>query len=95
MGFAAELVPRWVTQGGTGAVVTWPKGISKRTVSTRTEITHKHASVQAPGCGECQGLSLVIVRLQELHLCSVTRFTTLSVVDELKEEIERLWTVRS
>lgn len=36
------------------------KGISKRTVSTQTEVRHKHAGAQTSGYGKCWSLSLQI-----------------------------------
>ncbi|PKU47774.1 death-associated protein 1 [Limosa lapponica baueri] len=76
-------------------VRTRSKDIVKKAVGAHTEAPRKHVGVQASGCRECQGLALAMegsgdnacVRCEQVN-------DLLSLVVELKEEVERLRTIR-
>jgi len=72
-------------------VSTRGKAVARSSVGTQTEVPHKHAAVQVSGCRECLSLALVpedssdncCVRCEQVN-------DLLSLVAELKEEVERL-----
>ncbi|XP_074667595.1 uncharacterized protein LOC141917867 [Strix aluco] len=76
-------------------VSTRVKTTTRKNMSTQTELPCKHAAVQVPGCRECLSLSVLsegtsdntCVRCDQLD-------DLLSLVVELKEEVERLRSIR-
>jgi len=67
------------------------EAVARRSVETQTEAIHKDTAVQVSGCRECLSLALVpegsrdngCVRCDQIN-------DLLSLVAELKEEVERL-----
>jgi len=76
-------------------VSTCPKAITRGKVATQTELPHKHTAVQVPGYRECLSLSLVPEgsRHNSYFWCDQVN-DLLSLVAELKEEVERLRSIR-
>jgi len=76
-------------------VVTRGKAVDRRSVGTQTEAPRKNLGVQVSGCRECLSLALVpedsrdncCVRCEQVN-------DLLSLVAELKEEVERLRSIR-
>lgn len=75
-----------VTQAGTATVAAWTKAGGRRSVVTQTVAPREQVGVQAPGCRECQSLSLAKVTC----VCCKQVNDVLSLVAEVKEEVERL-----
>jgi len=76
-------------------VSTCRKAVTRRSVGTQTEVPHKHTAVQVSGCREC--LSLALVPEDNRDNCCVQCDQVndlLSLVAELKEEVERLRSIR-
>ncbi|PKU42578.1 death-associated protein 1 [Limosa lapponica baueri] len=76
-------------------VSTWRKvmrsTLNRMDVGTQTEVTQKYAAVQVTGCRECQ--DLLLVADDSCETCCIRCeqiYDLLSVVAELKEEVERL-----
>jgi len=66
------------------------KAVAGRSVATQTAVPHKHTAVQVSGCREC--LSLALVPQGSRDNCCVRCHQVndlLSLVAELKEEVER------
>jgi len=71
------------------------KTVTRRSVGTQTEVPRKHTAVQVSGCRRCLSLVLVpegsrdngCVRCEQVN-------DLLSLVAELKEEVERLRSIR-
>jgi len=77
-------------------VSTRGKAVARRSMGTKMEIPHKHTGVQVSGCREC--LSLVLVPEDNRDNSCVRRDQVndlLSLVAELKEEVERLRSIRA
>jgi len=76
-------------------VTTCGKAVARRSVGTQTEAPRKDTSVQVSGCRECLSLALVpedsrdnsCVRCEQVN-------ELLSLVAELKEEVERLRSIQ-
>ena len=77
------------------AVATRSKAAVKKPVGTQTGAPHKHMGLQASGCKECRSLALAMegsgdntyVRCEQVN-------DLLILVAELKEEVERLRSIR-
>ncbi|GAB0208322.1 hypothetical protein GRJ2_003297900 [Grus japonensis] len=64
-------------------------------VATQTELTQKHAATQLSGCRECQSLSLGMDGSSENSCVRCDQVDDLlSLVAELREEVERLRSIR-
>jgi len=71
------------------------KAITRPNVATQTELLHKQAAVQVSGCRECLSLALVLEgSRQKACVCCDQVDDLLSLVAELKEEVERLRSIR-
>lgn len=76
-------------------VATWTKAVVRKTVGIQTGAPHKHMGIQATGCRECQSLVLAMegsgdnscVRFKQVN-------DLLSLVIKLKDEVERLRSIR-
>ena len=69
-------------------VSTWVKTTTRRNVATQTELPHKHATVQVPGCRECLSLSTLLEGSSDnTCVCCNQLGDLLSLVVELKEEL--------
>jgi len=76
-------------------VSTQLKAITRQNVATQTELSYKQAAVQVSGCKECVSLSLASEDSGQnacVHCDQVDDL--LSLVAELKEEAERLRSIR-
>jgi len=76
-------------------VTTRGKAVARRSVGTQTEAPRKDRAVQVSGCREC--LSLALVPADSRDDCCVRCEQVndlLSLVAELKEEVERLRSIR-
>ena len=76
-------------------VSTPAKAITRRSVVTQTEGPHKHTAVQVSGCMQCLSLALVPEDSRDNGCvwCNQVK-DLLSLVAELKEEVERLRSIR-
>jgi len=76
-------------------VTTRGKALARRSVGTQTEAPRKNAGVQVSGCRECLSLALVLEDSRD-NCCVWCEQVNdlLSVVAELKEEVERLSSIR-
>ena len=64
-------------------------------MGTQTEVPHKHTAVQASGCRECLSLALLLEDSRDNSCVQCDKVNDLlSLVAELKEEVERLRNIR-
>jgi len=76
-------------------VSTHGKAVARRSVGTQTEVLHKHTAVQVCGCRECLSLALVPEGSRDSSCVQCDQVNgLLSLVAELKEEVERLRNIR-
>jgi len=76
-------------------VSTCAKAITRRSVATQTEVAHKHTGVQVSGCRECLSLALIPADSRDNFCVRCDQMNDLlSLVAELKEEVERLRSIR-
>ena len=76
-------------------VSTRGKAVARRSVGTQTEVPHKHTGVQVSGCKECLSLALVPEDSRDSSRVGCEQVNDLlSVVAELKDEVERLRNIR-
>jgi len=75
-------------------VSTCGKAIARRSVGTQIEVPQKHTAVQVSGCRECLSLALVPEDSRDNSCVRCDQVVDLSLVAELKEEVERLRNVR-
>ncbi|KAK4808483.1 hypothetical protein QYF61_005800, partial [Mycteria americana] len=76
-------------------VSTCLKTITRRNVATQTELPCKHTAIQVSGCGECLSLSLTPEGSRDNNCFQCNQVDDLlSLVAELKEEVERLRSIR-
>ncbi|KAM9663018.1 uncharacterized protein ACIBXB_016421 [Morphnus guianensis] len=76
-------------------VATRVKAIVRKNVAMQTEVPCKHAAVQVSGCRECLSLSLVLEGSGDTSCVRCDQVDDLlSLVAELKEEVERLRSIR-
>jgi len=76
-------------------VSTWLKAVTRQNVVTQTELPHKQAPVQVSGCRECLSLSLVLKSRRQNTCVRCDHVDNLiSLVAELKEQLERLRNIR-
>ena len=76
-------------------VSTRPKAVARRNVATQTELTRKHTAVQVSGCRECLSLSAVPEGGRDTTCVRCDQVDDLlGLVAELKEEVERLRSIR-
>jgi len=69
--------------------------LTRMDVATQTELPRKHAAIQVSGCRECQSLSLVTdVSGENSGVRCDWVDDLLSLVAELREEVERLRSIR-
>ena len=69
--------------------------LARMDVATQTELPRKHAAVQVSGCRGCQCLSLATGGSSENSCVRCDRVDDLlSMVAELREEVERLRSIR-
>jgi len=72
-------------------VSTWQRAVAKGNVETQTESICAHAAVQVSGGGECLALSLLQEGSRDTTSVRCEQMDELlSMVVELKEEVERL-----
>lgn len=72
-------------------ITTWWRAPAKRNMETQTESMNVHATVQVSGCRECLALSLLQECSQDTtYMWCEQVDDLLSLVVEIKEEIERL-----
>lgn len=72
-----------------------PKAIACRSTPTQTELPQKHAAVQACGCRECLSLALAPESRRDYICVKWDQVDDLlSLVAELKEEVEKLKSIR-
>jgi len=70
-------------------IASWQRAAAEGDVETHTESVEVHASVQVSGCGDCLSLLWKGSRYTTCAWCQQVD-DLLSLVMELKEEIERL-----
>jgi len=71
------------------------KAVARRIVGTHTEVPHKHSAVQVSGCRECLSLVLGLEHSRDNSCVRCHQVNDLlSLVAELKEEVERLRNIR-
>ena len=71
------------------------KSTTSKNVATQTEQPRKHAAVQVPGCRECLSLSVLLEGRSDSACVRCDQLDDLlSLVAELKEEVERLRSIR-
>ena len=76
-------------------VSTWVKTTTRKNVVTQMELPRKHAAVQVPGCKECLSLSVLLEGSSDSTCVRCNQLDDLlSLVVELKEEVERLRSIR-
>jgi len=76
-------------------VSTCRKTVARRSMGTQTEVLHKHTAVQVSGCRECLSLALVPEDSRDNGCVECDQVNDLlSLVVELKEEVERLRSIR-
>ena len=69
--------------------------LTRMDVSTQTELPRKHAAIQVSGCRACQSLSLVMDSSSKNSCVRCDQVDDLlSLVAELREEVERLRLIR-
>ena len=69
----------------------WVKTTTRKNVETQMELPHKHAAVQVPGYRECLSLSVLPEGSSDsTRVCCDQLGDLLSLVAELREEVERL-----
>jgi len=73
----------------------WLKAVTRQNVVTHSELPHKQAAVQFSGYKECLSLSLVLEGSRQYVCVRCDRVDDLlTLVAELKEEGERLRSIR-
>ena len=89
-----EIYKKWDIQEMTdilAMVTTCDKALAKKSVGTQTEAPCKNAGVQVSGCRECLSLALVPADSRDNGCIRCEQVSDLlSLVAELKEEVERL-----
>jgi len=76
-------------------VTTRAKALARRSVRTQTKAPHKNAGVQVSGCRECLSLVLVPADSRDNGCLRCEQVNdVLSLLAELKEEVERLRSIR-
>ena len=76
-------------------VSTCGKAVTRRSVGTQTEVPHEHTAVQVSGCRECLSLALVPENSRDNSCVRCDQVNDLlSLVAELKEEVEWLRSIR-
>jgi len=76
-------------------VTTRGKAVARRSVETQTEAPRKDAGVQVSGCRECLSLALVLEDSRDNGCVRCKQVNDLlSLVAELKEEVQRLRSIR-
>ena len=76
-------------------VSTQVRTTTRKNVTTQTGLPHKHAAVWVPGCRECLSLSILSEGSSDnTCVCCDQLDDMLSLVAELKEEVERLRSIR-
>jgi len=76
-------------------VSTCAKAVARRSVGTQTEAPRKNTGVQVSGCRECLSLAIVPEDSRDSGCVQCERVNDLlSLVAELKEEVERLRSIR-
>jgi len=76
-------------------VTTRGKALARRGVGIQTEAPRKNAGVQVSGCRECLSLALVPVNSRDNCCVRCEQVNDLlSLLAELKEEVERLRSIR-
>jgi len=76
-------------------VSTRGKAVARRNVGTWMEVPHKHMAVQVSGCRECLSLALIPEDSRDNSCVRSDQVNDLlSLVAELKEEVERLSSIR-
>jgi len=76
-------------------VSTRGKAVAQRSVGTQTEAPCKNTGVQVSGCRECLSLALVLADSRDNSCVRCEQVNDLlSLVAELKEEVERLRSIQ-
>ena len=76
-------------------VSTRVKTTTRKNVATQMELPRKHAAVQVPGCRECLSLSILPEGSSDNTCVHCNQLDDLlSLVAELREEVERLRSIR-
>ena len=71
------------------------KAFAWKDVETQTEVPLQHASAQVSGCGECQSLAFAVLGEGDSTCVRCGHVNDLlSLVVDLKEEVERLRSVK-
>ena len=76
-------------------VSTRVKTTTRKNMATQTELPRKHAAVQVLGCRECLSLSVLSEGSSDNNcVCCDQLDDLISLVVELREEVERLRSIR-